>query len=483
MTLNLSEHIESTADLVTRDPTSNAPDSTPYLSNYRDNTAIDPQQIVGDLLTATNGWPKKISDVLYVQKKGNEELYQINNKDELFAWLHQHFVVDWSDSKGRITKAEFLKLLEAMVESYKAIEFAPHWPLLPDTYYACPHDYPSVQGEALDEFINMFTPATEVDRELIKAFLLTLFWGGPTGQRPAFLITAIDDDQQRGRGVGKTTFVSLCGELCGGTLDVSSDEKVDSVKNRIFTQASGDSIPRIILRDNIKTHRLSDPGLESLITAPLISGHRMYRGNVSLPNYYIFALTINGAYASKDISQRVIVIQLQRPNHSTHWLSDVRNFINDNRCAIIGDILACLRNDGVDLNEHTTSRWGEWETGVLSRVSSPEHVRVVICERQHSIDDDDAEGAGFVEHLKLVPLYGHTNDVVRTFNNTQMQEHLQVYRDKKVAGNAVKKHIEHMNISKSVLWQTAPNGRSVIWHLQVDDETPSPSQSPASQHE
>jgi len=32
--------------------------------------------------------------------------------------------------------------------------------------------------------------------QLIKAFLLTLFWGGRPGARPVFLFTAPDDDPQ-----------------------------------------------------------------------------------------------------------------------------------------------------------------------------------------------------------------------------------------------------------------------------------------------
>ena len=473
MALNLSELIESTAQPVDFPTTNKSPTSKLELRNYEEKEPIDPELIVEQLLEATGGWPKRIGNTLFVQYEKNV-IDKILNKDGLFAWLHKYFVVDWSDRKGRITKAEFMKLLEVTVESYESLEFYPHWPRLPNTYYAFSPSFFSMEGESLDELINNFNPATHADRELIKAFLLTLFWGGPKGQRPAFLITANEDDDEQGRGVGKSTFVSLCSELCGGTLDVSEQESIENIKKRVHSQSSGETLPRIVLKDNIKTMRLSAAGLESLITAPIISGHEMYKGNASRPNYLIYALTINGAYLSKDMAQRCIEIRLERPSHSTNWLEDVREFIEENRSEIIGDIIDCLREDGIELDENNTSRWGAWEKGVLSRVSDPEGVRAVIRERQHLVDDDSSQGEEFVEYLRERQQHlncGHiTEDGIATVRHQAMQSALGEYLKDSVSLNMVKKRITQMGIPKSVLWQQVTNGRERMWFLRLEDE-------------
>jgi len=135
MALNLSELIESTAQPVDFPTTNKLPTSKLELRNYEEKEPIDPELIVEQLLEATGGWPKRIGNTLFVQYEKNV-IAKILNKDELFAWLHKYFVVDWSDRKGRITKAEFMKLLEVTVESYESLEFYPHWPSLPNTYYA-----------------------------------------------------------------------------------------------------------------------------------------------------------------------------------------------------------------------------------------------------------------------------------------------------------------------------------------------------------
>jgi hypothetical protein len=73
-------------------------------------------------------------------------------------------------------------------------------------------------GKALESLLARYNPATEVDRDLLRAFFLSLFWGGEPGHRPCFLVTAPDDDRQAGRGVGKST-IAKHGARCTGAAD------------------------------------------------------------------------------------------------------------------------------------------------------------------------------------------------------------------------------------------------------------------------
>jgi len=72
----------------------------------------------------------------------------------------------------------------------------------------------------------------------------------------------------------------------------------------------------VVLLDNLKTFKLSSGELEGLITTDVISGHRFYFGEASRPNTLTFCLTINGASLSKDMSQRVVPVVLDRPDYS-----------------------------------------------------------------------------------------------------------------------------------------------------------------------
>lgn len=124
--------------------------------------------------------------------------------------------------------------------------------------------------------LDFFCPATPVDRELLKAFFLTLFWGGPPGSRPAFLITGPEDDPFQGRGIGKTKVSEVAAELAGGYVDVSPNDQIADVKTRLLSDEA--RAKRIIRLDNVKSLKFSHADLEGLITSSGISGKMLYRG-------------------------------------------------------------------------------------------------------------------------------------------------------------------------------------------------------------
>jgi hypothetical protein len=138
--------------------------------------------------------------------------------------------------------------------------------------------------------------------------------------------------------------------LVGGLIEISPHEDIVGIRKRLLSPDAQQL--RVARIDNIKSHRFSWDDLESLITAPVISGHRMYKGEARRPNTIIWCLTVNGASLSLDMAQRCQVIQLERPQHHPRWESEVRDFIQRNRWEIIADIGQILHG-GAQHGEHT----------------------------------------------------------------------------------------------------------------------------------
>lgn len=147
---------------------------------------------------------------------------------------------------------------------------------------------------------------TDLDRELATALWATIVWGGPPGLRPAWMVTA-----SSGRGKGKTRFVQNIARTFGGMLDVSPQEEIGTIKQRLLTPEASEK--RIGTVDNLKSPRFSWGDFENLITASVISGKQMYIGDAQRPNLLTWIITINGASLSTDMAQRICEIRLAEP--------------------------------------------------------------------------------------------------------------------------------------------------------------------------
>ena len=129
----------------------------------------------------------------------------------LFAWTQQSIRVPFADlppvewkERGAdiVNKSEFLAYLRQTAIRYESVESAPHEPPMTGHFYIHPA-IPNGNPHALDELLKRFHPATKEDGLLIGAYLMTLLWGGPYGQRPAFLFTGENGDAEMGRGIGE----------------------------------------------------------------------------------------------------------------------------------------------------------------------------------------------------------------------------------------------------------------------------------------
>jgi hypothetical protein len=291
------------------------------------------------LYEMTDGWPRRVDKMLFAPGAEFEPRF-LENAAQLFAWIDHQAVADWGKASDMISMEWFMAHLEETALRYDSVERFPHWPPLPQTFYLHPL-LPSTDGHYLEAFLDFFSPYTSIDRQLIRAFIASLLWGGPPGSRPAWLFTAPDEDPEGGRGVGKSKIIEFCAELVGGMMEISPKEDIIGIKKRLLSPAA--RTLRVARLDNIKTYRFSWADLEGLITSPWISGHRMYRGEGRRPNTITWTLTLNGASLSKDLAQRVIVVKLQRPSYLATWEQDVRTFIEHYRWHILSDVRLMLQ--------------------------------------------------------------------------------------------------------------------------------------------
>jgi hypothetical protein len=358
------------------------------------------------LFTFTNGFPKRVGSRLFAHT--GDKIEWLDGTDSFFAWAgaHMNETPNWMGGSDKVTKAEFVAYLSQTVESFEAVEALPHYPKIPGHYYFEPEPEDG-DGDALSELIEQFLPATAADKDLMLAAFLTPFWGGPGGQRPAFLLESEDNEQQGGRGVGKTKFTQAVAFLAGGHVDARPQEDMDKLMKRLLSPAALEK--RIALLDNIKSLRFSWADLEALITADTLSGYQLYVGEGRRPNTLTWFLTLNNASLSKDMAQRCVIIKVSRPPHNPLWEAETWALMNTKRLAIIGDILGVLKSYAPPLER--CSRWSAWEQAVLARVGDPAGCQQLIVERQAAVDVDQEE-ADFMREAFFTELASRGHDPV-----------------------------------------------------------------------
>lgn len=345
------------------------------------------------VINLSGNWPKRVEDRLFISTADYEPVF-LDSPQKMFAWIDKQSRVAWTRGERFITQERFYEHLCMNVDRFDAIETLPHFPEIPGIYYLHPPlPSPTKGTAALQKFVDFFNPSTDIDRELILAMILTVFWGGAPGRRPAFLVTGESDgtgtvDAMMDRGIGKTTLLDIIAdELAGGFIDVSPTDEIGDIKTRLLSKTALRT--RIARLDNLKRLKFSWADLEGLITSSEISGRALYQGEGRRPNTLIWIITLNGASLSKDMAQRVVPIRLKRPTFAATWEQEVRAYAQANRWQIIADIEATLQDEPGVFQPRT--RWATWEQEVLSKVDKPAECQNLIAERQELIDEDDEE--------------------------------------------------------------------------------------------
>lgn len=339
-------------------------------------------QIIADTRKQTNGFPHRVGKQLFIEDAHG--ISWLDSTQSLFGWLQSSVgSVQWYGGSSSVKQAEFFSELSRTSKKYSAVENLPHEPLMQDHYYAGEKIEPG-DGTTLARLLERFSPATDIDGDLIKAAFLTPMWGGPPGCRPCFVVTSDD-----GRGAGKSTLAELIGAVYGGVLQFSHNEDVSTIKTRLL---SADALTRrVALLDNIKSHKFSWGELEAMITATTIGGHQLYVGEAVRPNTLTWFVTLNGAALSTDLAQRSVILKVRKPERSATWLEETLAFVHQHQRAILGDIIAALRSEPFPLERFT--RWATWERDILQRLPEPSDAQRVIEERQAAVDVDGEESA------------------------------------------------------------------------------------------
>jgi hypothetical protein len=350
-------------------------------------------------------WPRRVGPLLFVEGKDSRPRF-LEKPAQLFAWIDYVAQVVWAGGPEYVSQERFYEHLRNSVPDYQAIRTAPHYPPMPVVYYMLspefdlgdPDPETAPPGRSLlDGLLDFFRPATPVDRELILAFLLTLFWGGPSGARPMFLITGPEEPGERGLGVGKSTLPPLLATAfgLGGCIDISPDEKLDEIKTRLLSPEALDL--RVCLIDNLKTLKWSWAGYESLLTIDSINGKKMYHGDARRLNDLTYVVTLNGASLSEDLAQRSVPVRLARPDYNADWEDSVRNYVRDNLTGLLREIRHALTHPNPDFKP--AGRWARWERAVLGAVDDPARCQRVLAERRAAVNADQDDMARFRDHL------------------------------------------------------------------------------------
>ena len=110
------------------------------------------------------------------------------------------------------------------------------------------------------------------------------------------------------------------------------------------------------------------------------------------------------------MAQRVVEIRLAEPKFDGGWEERTRQFIEDNRDAIIGDLVAFFQREPKPLKRLT--RWATWESQVLARVDDPNGCLDLIVNRRDAADVEHEEGE-IIEDFFAQRLRGLGYDVDR----------------------------------------------------------------------
>jgi len=347
-------------------------------------SAIPIMTIMAELFEHTQKWPRCASKILFHDQGG--KIQTLETYHDFISWAHKQLTrVQWhngacSDGNTTVTKQEFYDRVLADTQSYDAVEEFPHFPEFATHYYAwkSPQNY-TPTGEYFDRLLEHFdNPKLPEDKILIEAALMTPAWGGRAGRRPAIVIMADDV------GCGKSTLATCIGEIYGGHLELALTHNAeDKMISRLLTPSS--LTKRVVRIDNIKLN-YDSAFVEGLITAPTISGHRLFHGDAARPNTMTFLLTGNGLQLSRDIAERSIVIRLAKPPYRAGWEDSVINFVAEHRDKILADIVARLRAPGQSVED--VDRYTDWAHGVLAHCRGDANAAMAL-NRSRRVEADE----------------------------------------------------------------------------------------------
>ncbi len=442
--------------------------------------------ILANLKAARGDWPRRLGESLFYCDESEkpvgvlpraDDFILFDKPDHLFAWLHKGSRVHWATKEGLdtetgekstpITKGEFFSaVVTAAEQRYESVECLPHWPPYEESYYL-PMKLPKSDGSALAELVSMFNAATEMDRDLLEAMLLTMFWGGPYGERPAFVIQS-----EHKQGAGKTTTAKILARIAGGYIMVTEKEDWEKVRTRVLTKSSLGK--RVIIIDNVKG-RMNSAGLEAAITSDMIDGHRMYAGNAERPNNITWIITANTPKLSTDISDRAVVINIGPKKHGTRFSSKIRTFMRERRAEVIADIMHKLEHGTrYELPDEARDRWGSWLDDIICLFEHPEDMVAYMTGQRETVNQDMKDAADIHMLIAMIARWKGMGDDLSKIKLGVRKAELHEWGvnegivDKRFSVNNLTSHIENLLAQPPLKNQLKENpsnrhGRSWLW--------------------
>lgn len=354
--------------------------------------------IADTLRTITGNWPRRQDSCLFVDDAG--QIRWIEDPDDLFATLQTRGAIRWAkgvDGRGVnfITRAELFSHVRATARNYECVTAFPYEPARSDTYttWRSPEHY-DPDGRYMAELLDRFRPATEVDASLIRAFLLTLLWGGSPGQRPLFVIAPSECGRQE---LGKTILATMLGHVVGGAFEIRELAFGDDLPKQLVSPVALNH--RLILLDN-STGLLRSPSIANLVTAQYICGRAAYGRQQRRLNLVTLAITTNDLSLSTDLASRSAVIRLDPPDRdaSPTWERDVFAFIDAHRQYIVADAIAALRGTKYPITARRT-RFASWCQDVLATDPAVDEILPRLQEGVRLADADADEIEVFLSEI------------------------------------------------------------------------------------
>ena len=342
------------------------------------------------------GWPRICQKSLFVHENGKVRV--IDRAPQLFAWIQMKQKTDWQSGGDKISKDEFLQGLAESVAEVDAIAGIPHCPPIEGIYYT--QDMPVGNEADLDEFVDHFAAATDVDRLLIKAAIVTPFWGGGggLGNRPIFVISSED-----GIGSGKSTLCQAITSLTrvglsdsrGGSVQLRNREDFRNLDRKLGSIASTDAnAPRIITIDNWSGNMLGSADIESILTEPTLDVWKLYAGPVNVPNWFTWFCTGNYLDLSDDLATRAVEIKLRKPKYDASWNQKLAAW---DLQRVVGGIGAFFARQPADLRVAT--RFTDWSREVIGRIGTQDLTSGILIQEILARSEEVAVGSDDADEL------------------------------------------------------------------------------------
>lgn len=319
------------------------------------------------------GFPRRVGSTLFDLDHNTGHIRLINAPQDLMAWIQEKsgHCVEWAKVDGATSHAEFFSSVFANSQYYELISGVPNWPKRDDVFYTHANlPEPDPEAKAFMQFCSFFSPATETDWHLLRAFIASPIYYKPKVDRPLWII-----DATSGQGTGKTKLVEMVTLLYGGDdpecgeplwvdfAQLNNETTLDRVVKRLLSAMGRKK--RVALLDNV-TGYFRSPALATLVTQGSISGMAPYgHGEETRPNDLTWVITSNSATLDRDLVDRSQIIKLKRPDSpAPRWALDVTSFIKANRLQVIADIIGILTK-GPQFQFSPVTRFREWESDVL----------------------------------------------------------------------------------------------------------------------